>query len=309
MTLFVPSPSPKSKSIQKGESRKRGDEFIKRSKMIIGVKNPRVMGSYIKYGLSKVCDIDMNEKIPKNKGLIHKYIQKLIDYHKKNIIKITTFYIYIENPLIDKIISSLGELRVKMIKDPSASQKSNCKIEYYVENFNLHIPDELPTNIKSDFILLQENYIKSKSISDYIKIISYVDHLKYMNWSMDDIINGKKMILNKEYDLYNLLYEDLYIEMYFQDYIISNFISFIKSKEEERREAQEKRKNKKSEKISFDITSIYNDDNTISYYKLIKAMGTFCMILYRRILDKTKNKHILNGLITYSKKIYQYREK
>ena len=39
------------------------DDFIIKTKKILGLKKPTLHGSYIKYGKKKACDLDMSENI------------------------------------------------------------------------------------------------------------------------------------------------------------------------------------------------------------------------------------------------------
>jgi hypothetical protein len=134
--------------------------FINKSKKIIGVKNPRVMGSYLKYGLYKVCDIDMNERVYKNKKIIKNYIKKLLYYHKKNIIKITTFYIYIENKIINDIIKSLGYLTIK-IENNEISDRGGMKA-IYSEYFNCPCVSSVTFAAASIIAIISSGSIKIK---------------------------------------------------------------------------------------------------------------------------------------------------
>ena len=53
----------KFKSLTNNKIDLSGDELVIKSKNILGVKNPKLVGSYIKYGKDKSCDLDMHEKL------------------------------------------------------------------------------------------------------------------------------------------------------------------------------------------------------------------------------------------------------
>lgn len=87
------------------------DHFVIKSKEILGIENPKVSGSYLKYGKDKACDLDMKEGIYVNSidnrnNIVKSYINKLND-EKKNF-EVVKIKIYIDDLRIRKIIDKIG---------------------------------------------------------------------------------------------------------------------------------------------------------------------------------------------------------
>ena len=121
----------------------KNDPFYIETANLIGINKPIVVGSYLKYGKNKACDLDMTEKIKK----IY-----FLDYLKKLILNKNKFI------LLDAHFDEPYN-KLKIIKDKLGYLDLNFKInqkENIIQDINL-LPKELKEKI--DKLL----YIYSKS--------------------------------------------------------------------------------------------------------------------------------------------------
>ena len=87
------------------------DNFVIMAKEILAVNNPKLKGSYLKYGKDKACDLDMNDNLyasslNERNEIIKTYINKLIKHKDK--FKVIKIKVYIKDERIQNIIDSIG---------------------------------------------------------------------------------------------------------------------------------------------------------------------------------------------------------
>lgn len=259
------------------------DPFIKESKEILSINNPKLKGSYVKYGKEKSCDLDMEEKINisnlnHRNELLKKLLDKLVLNKKK--IKIILLIFYFDDFRIKNILNSLGYITGLLeIKD--------C-------NLNFEIDKSLPSKVKEKITKRTNKLKKELNISNYIKLYRYLYRLNNQSWKLSEFINGEKNINGQNIVLNELNFTDLYIEIILDNFRVSNYISF-----------NNKSKNK-APFYSSELNDLINNKE-IFYYIVLKKIQVFLKWAYfNRIF---KEKYIIGNVANTYNEIYDFREK
>jgi hypothetical protein len=255
------------------------DPFIKKSKEILSIFNPKLEGSYIKYGKEKSCDLDMKENLNANNRneLLKKLLDKLINYQKK--IKIILIKFYFDDIRIKNILNSIGYLNGLLeIKD--------CNLDFEIDK-------TLPSKIK-DKIIKRTNKLKNKlNITNYLKLYRYLHKLNIQSWKLSEFINGEKNINGRLIKLYDTNFTDMYIEVLIDDYRVSNYISFNKENKT------------KSPYYTSEIDDLINNKEIFYYYILKKIQVFLKWAYFNRIF---KEKYLIDNVADTYNEIYDFRE-
>ena len=259
------------------------DPFIKESKEILSINNPKLKGSYVKYGKEKSCDLDMEEKINTSNlnhrnELLKKLLDKLVLNKKK--IKIILLIFYFDDFRIKNILNSLGYITGLLeIKD--------C-------NLNFEIDKSLPSKVKEKITKRTNKLKKELNITNYIKLYRYLYRLNNQSWKLSEFINGEKNINGQNIILDELNFTDVYIVILLDNFRVSNYISF-----------NNKSKNK-APYYSSELNDLINNKE-IFYYIILKKIQVFLKWAYfNRIF---KEKYIIGNVANTYNEIYDFREK
>ena len=264
------------------------DNYIIKAKKILSIKNPKIHGSYLKYGKDKACDLDMKETIShdyKTKEL-KTLCDKLISYRSDFILVELDFFI--EDTRITDIIKKIGYMDgILKIHDMN------------IDNIYNIIDVTLPINIRDDIIMLC-NDLNDLNKNNYIKLYNYLYKLNHPNWTLEEFKNGEKYINGRLIKLYESNFNSFYIQVIIDNFMSSNYIEFIDDMMIE---------DNKSNVLCkmYDIYDII-DTNIIciSYYLLLKKLQVFLKWgFFNRIY---KEHHLVKlAIITYND-IYTFRE-
>lgn len=264
------------------------DSFIKLSKEILSINNPKINGSYIKYGKDKACDLDMYENIKiKNtndrNNILKILLNKLIINEKK--IKLVRLCFYFNDNRIKNILNQLGYI------------SGTFEIINYDLNFIIY--DTLPLKIKDKLKKLKNILTNDFNIDNYIKLHYYLYKLNNTSWKLSEFIKGEKNINGINMQLYDTEFNSVYIELIYDNYKITNYITFI------------------NDNINNDIRKIKNNyysadfddlikNKKIFYYIVLKKYQVFLKWAYfNRIF---KEKYLINKTIDTYNEIYDFRE-
>jgi hypothetical protein len=262
------------------------DHFVIKSKEILGIEQPKVSGSYLKYGKDKACDLDMKEAIYVNSidnrnNIVQSYINKLKD-EKKNF-EIVKIKIYIDDPRIRKIIDKIGYVNGLLeIKDYDSSE--------------IKIDESLPKEIQKNINELINKYDNEQTIDNYVYLNNYLYDINYPEWTFEELMKGNKKINNESIDLYDSFFTNIYIEIIIDNFLTSNFIHFTGLGDD-------------SEPETFKQFDLYDMtiNNKISYYNLLKKIQHFIKWAYWNKL--LKEKEIIRNTIFVYNQIDEFREK
>jgi hypothetical protein len=295
----------------------KNDEFYKKAIDLIGFNNPIIVGSYIKYGKSKTCDMDLSENINfdniNSRINFLKYVKKIISNEKKNnykIIRLKFEYIKPYNKL--KIIyEKLHSIDGLFNFDKTISSD----IDNYI--------NDLPLELKIDFEIIFDKYKKEQNIENYIILLNFLNTYMYPKWSKKECKIGKKIYYDEEFNILNLdlSYSYFYIEIIYDNFRISNYIFLSKEVKND------------NDKLFIHIEDLILN-NQLSYYYYLKKIGYFMKWLYfKKKLDYSDvkkniiefnnlfdfrdnigseyNKYciIKNNIDLYEKKLYKYIKK
>jgi hypothetical protein len=262
------------------------DHFVIKSKEILGIENPKISGSYLKYGRDKACDLDMKEGIYVNSidnrnNILQSYINKLKD-NKKDF-EVVKIKIYIDDPRIRKIIDKIGYINGLLeIKDFDSNE--------------INIDPSLPKEIQNKINELINTYDNEQTIDNYVYLNNYLYDINYPEWTFEELIKGKKKINDEFIDLYDVFFNNIYIEIIIDKFLISNFIHFTGLGDD-------------SEPETFKQFDLYDMtiNNRISYYNLLKKIQHFIKWAYWNKL--LKEKEIIRNTIFVYNQIDEFREK
>jgi hypothetical protein len=240
----------------------RNDPFLSKIKNILTVdkyKNEiKFYGSYIRHGKEKSADLDMAETIivksnEKLQNILTNYFNKL--KNNKYLDKVKIRFNIIDKD-IECILKTFGYLDVNLnIKD---------------DNIDLN---NIPINLENKANNLLNKYNNNKILSNYIELFSYLYSNAIPEWSLDEAIDGKKLLNNKVIELKNIVHKIIYIETIIDNIRVSNYI-IVKNVNNV----------KKVYKLDPNILYINLQKsikcNTISYYDIIKKFQNQLFKIY-----------------------------
>lgn len=261
------------------------DSFAIRAKEILGINQPKISGSYLKYGREKACDLDMKETIYANSNnnrneMLESFINKLKENKKDyEVVKIK---IYIEDNRIRKIMDRIGYVNGLLeVKDFDSSE--------------IVIDDTLPKGIQEKIQQLICKYDDEPNIDNYVYLNNYLYDINYPEWTFDELIDGKKKINNNLVTLQDSSFTNIYIEIIFDNFLVSNFIHFTGLGDD-------------SEPDTFKQFDLYDMtmNNKVSYYNLLKKIQHFIKWAYWNKL--LKEKEIIRNTIFVYNQIDEFRD-
>jgi hypothetical protein len=262
------------------------DQFVIKSKEILGIENPKISGSYLKYGKDKACDLDMKEgvyvnSIDNRNNIVKSFIHKLKD-NKKDF-EVVKIKIYIDDPRIRKIIDKIGYVNGLLeVKDFDSNE--------------IKIDQSLSKEIQTKINELINKYDNEPTIDNYVYLNNYLYNINYPEWTFDELIEGKKKINGEFIDLYEYFFNNMYIELIINNFLTSNFIHFTGIGDDSEPETFKQ----------FDLYDMTINDK-ISYYNLLKKIQHFIKWAYWNKLLKEKD--IIRNTIFVYNQIDDFREK
>lgn len=263
-------------------------QLIKEYNDIIGYKKPKLVGSVKKYGLEKACDIDFEESIYYND--FNDYIQKLITNKDKFILVEMNFAMY--NDTLTNIYDKLGYF------DGLLNVHDMNNITDNINNLSL--------NIKSKIMILYQQYLKTKLVSDLIELKHYIYDKIHPNWSFDELTKGEKKHLGTIYKIKDNNFANFYIEIIYQKNRISNYITFIDYKIIHNHKYYYKEKNI----IYINLDDIIDDNGLLLYLKLVKLINMVLIKLVNQkyITDEDTIKKVIKFYYLIKNKMKQIRK-
>jgi hypothetical protein len=252
------------------------DDFVLEVEKLIGIQKTKVVGSYIKYGKDKVCDLDLSEDITSldinNKmGILKLYFNKL--NQNKDKFKIIHIYFDMEHSIIKELYNNIGYMDGL----------------FNIHSYNEEKIKELLNKLNNDTIT--KLFEKYKKDNNYLSFLEKIKNMIYPEWTLDELIKGEKTYHNETFNIGNSSYSYFYIEIIYNDFRTSNYIYIHKQP-------------KTDEKyIIFD--DILKNEK-IFYYYLIKKLLFFIKWLYYRKL--IKEKELVNKTIDLHNEIFDFRE-
>ena len=268
------------------------DILVQKTKKILAIKSPKLNGSYLKYGRSKACDLDMMEILSYDTNSksheIKAYCNKLISFKSDFILVKLKFNIY--DVRFTNIINQLGYMDGNL-------KLYNLKLDKITESTDLHT---IPTNIRNNIILLCNELKEHLTKNNYIKLVCYLYELSNPTWTLDEFKMGEKNINGQLIKLYESNFSSIYVQVIIDNFMVSNFIEFKDDFEEKNKEQMHMCK-------IYDMYDIieYNM-TTLSYYLLLKKFQVFLKWGYFNRIFKEHNLVKL-AIITYND-IYDFRE-
>lgn len=251
----------------------KDDPYYQQVNELIGIDDPKLSGSYLKYGRDKACDMDLSEPI--GDYALSDYFQRL----NKNKKKFHLVYAYFNVPY-DKL---------KVIKDKLGYLGGNFK--KFQKGSIMDDINNLPTELKNDLTKLSQDYIKTQKIEEFIKIKLYVANHLYPKWTLKQLINGKVTYYDQEFNISSMDPGYFYIEIIYDNVRASNYIVLKKEPET------------KEEYITISLEdSIY--DEHISYYKLLKKILFLFKWLYFN--KKITDPQLLKGTIETHNNLFNF---
>lgn len=240
------------------------DPFYKEVIEIFGINEPKLKGSYLKYGYEKSCDMDISDSLGNNS--FNDYFQKLYNNRKKF-------------TLIKAIIKEPYN-KLQIIKD---------KIGYLDGNFIKHSKgsiindiEELPDELKKPMKEMVNNYINNQDVNEFIKILLFIKDNIYPSWTLKELLKGEKQYFDQYYKISDLKFKAFYIECLYKNFRISNYI-------------YTNYEWKPILEYEFPINQIMYD-NKISYIKLLKKFTNLVKWLYfeKKIKEESLYKNAIN---------------
>ncbi len=261
------------------------DTLAIKSKEILGINQPKISGSYLKYGRDKACDLDMKEimyanSINNRNDILESYINKLKE-HKKEF-EVVKIKIYIDDPRIRKIMDKIGYVNGLLeIKDFDSNE--------------INIDKTLPDNIQNKIQTLINKYDDESTIENYVYLNNYLYDINYPEWSFEELIEGRKKINNVMITINESTFTNMYLEIIIDDFLVSNFIHFTGLGDD-------------SESETFKQFDLYDMtiNNKISYYNLLKKIQHFIKWAYWNKL--IQEKEIIRNTIFVYNQIDDFRD-
>lgn len=238
---------------------------------------PTVVGSFLKYGKNKACDLDMSENLKRE--TFNDYLKKII-LNKKQFILIDAHFNEPYNKLLN-IKNKLGYLNgnFKIIDNEDISNDINL------------LPEELKKSIEE--LLL--NYNNNKTSENYIKIKAFVENKIYPKWTINELNHGELTYYDQIFKINDYNFDNFYIEVMYNDFRLSNYIIFNNI-------------NRENGKFKiWDCSGILYDNN-LSYFKLLKKfMVSIKWLYYNKLIKEkeiyTKTINLYNTIFNYIDKI------
>ena len=295
----------------------KNDEFYKKAIDLIGFIKPIIVGSYIKYGKSKTCDMDLSENINfdniNSRNNFLEYVKKVVSNEKKKNYKIIKLKFECIEPYnkLKKIYDELNSIDGLFNFDKTISN-----------NIDNYIVD-LPLKLKIDCEIILDKYKKEQNIENYIILLDFLYTNMYPKWSKKECKLGNKIYYDEEYNILNLnlSYSYFYIEIIYDNFRISNYIFLSKEKKHD------------NNKLFIYIQDLILN-NKFSYYYYLKKIGFFMKWLFfnkkldysdvkkniiefnnlfdfRDNIGSEYNKYciIKNNIDLYEQKLYKYMNK
>lgn len=256
------------------------DVFVQKSKELLRIKNPIVVGSYNKYGFDKACDLDFNETIlikekSDIKSILQQWCKKLAN--NKNEMTITVINFYFDDKRITTIIKSLGYI--------------NGLLEIKKCNLDFKIDLSLPVKVRNKISSYRMDLLNNLSLDKYIDFYVYLNKLNISNWSLTEFKKGEKTINGILIRLYDMNFSVAYVECIYQNFRITNYIEFTTSGKSYK------------PRYPFYFNQLYEviESGEISYLILLKKILVFLKFIYYQKSVKT------NTIKTYND-LYDFRE-
>jgi hypothetical protein len=236
----------------------KDDNFYLETNKLFGIEETKIIGSYIKYGKDKVCDLDLNETNIIDLDKLKQYFNKIYENKKKYYI----LEIYFNEPhkKLFNIYNKLGYLNGIFVRKDYHS---------IIDDIN-NLPDELKNNINN----LINIYIKSQKIQDYIKIVLYIKKNLYPKWTIKELIKGKKIYYEQEFNINDLNFDYIYFEFLYNNFRVSNYINVKKIH------------NENNKYLIYELDDIVINDD-IFYYKMLKKIMVFIKwLFFKKIFEE-----------------------
>ncbi len=254
------------------------DDFVLEVEKLIGIQKTKVIGSYIKYGKDKVCDLDLSEDITSldsnNKiGILKLYFSKLKKNEDK--FKFIKAYFDMEHSIIKEIYNNIGYMDGK----------------FNIHNYNEDKIKELLK--KMNEVELTNIFEKYKKDNNYISFMEEMKRKIKPNWTIDDLIKGEKTYYNETFNIGQSTYSYFYIEIIYNDFRTSNYIYINKES------------NNEEKYIVFVIEDILIKGEIFYYYLIKKLLFFVKWLYYRKII---KEKEIFDKTIDLHNEIFDFRE-
>ena len=250
---------------------------------IIGVNKCFTKGSYNRYSLNKVCDIDCHEYLRlKNADVFKEYIKKIAN--NKKILFVTCDFRYPDN-IFETIYNKLG------YTDGLFNIKYDSNNTNIIKDNIEKIPDE---ETKSNIRRMFNEYINDKTLQNFINIKSYVRKLIYPKWTLNELLKGEKSYFNKIYTIEDSIKTEkctidiIYLDEPYKYMSISNTINFQKDTSD----------------LTNPIFTSLVTNNQINYYNVYKKT----MTILRRIYFSIKNNGLKKYLMRKYEECYKFKE-
>ena len=281
----------------------KDDIFYNKAVELIGLNNPLLTGSYIKYGKDKSCDMDLSEKynfdsLEKRKEFL-KYVNKILNNKKKNNYDIVKIKFEMNKPYN----------KLKNIYDLLNSMDglfNYAPIEKNILDNIYKCIDLLPFELKIKFNDVFDKYIKNKNIANYIILLNFIYDNMYPSWSISECKKGKKKYYDEEYNILNIdqHFYYFYIEIIYDNFRISNYFLLISPNS-----VASNKDNQTNDVLNLSISDLVSN-NKISYYYYLKKIGYFMKWLYfNRKLDNTPKKRDVSKNINEFNNLFDFRER
>lgn len=262
------------------------DEYYKDVTKVLTIPNIKIntVGTYAKFGKDKACDLDMNQDISRIKlEQFQDFIKEL--KKKKKQYHLITSYFDIPHKLIKEIYDSLGYLNGVL-----------DIINVGIKEVILPIISKLPDDISKEVKELYEDYLSKKTLTSYLRLKTFLKKNIYSQWSLQEIIDGKKNYYGQELDLSKDSYSYYYIEIIYKKFRSSNLIFF---KSETKREQS-------IINTAYILEELYVNNEEVDYYVLVKSFLFFIKFLYyNRILKDYK---LINNSQRLYEEVYSFRK-
>jgi hypothetical protein len=194
------------------------DPFVLKVKELITIKNPKLHGSYLKFGKDKACDLDIYELIVTNTkheriNILNLLLNKLIKY--KNEYKLISLYFYIDDIRIRNILKNLGYVNGLL-------EIKECNLKFDIDN-------TLSESIIKKINNLRNKLIKNFNLDNYLKLFIYLYSIMTPSWTLNEFKKKEKKILNNMINLNNIEFTDLKIDILYDNFRVTNYIMFKKT--------------------------------------------------------------------------------
>ncbi len=257
-------------------------EFNEDINNIIGLDKCLINGSFVKYGVSKACDVDCDEQIKISVETFKKYIEKIVNNKK---ILVLECIFRIPHELFESLYYKLG------YTDGLFNIHYNNDDTESIREYISKIPDK---NIQNEIENLFNEFIENKTLQNLINIKSYIRKFIFAKWTIEELLKGEKKYFDKTYTIEDGIktekfrIEIIYLDKPFEFMSISNNIRF----------------KKEIKTTSSPFITVFISNNKINYYSLCKRL----MIIIKKIYYTIKNYKLKKFLMRKYDEIYNLRE-